>query len=245
MVNVVGALSELAVEPKCAKTIRTSGGIDPLINLLTGTNQDLLLNVTRAIGKCANDPDSMGLIDKLDGVRLLWSLLKSPNVQIQASAAWAIGPCIENAKDAGEMVRSFVGGLELVVGLLKSDDVDVQASICAAIANIAKDSENLAVITDHGVVSMLSRLANTNNDLLRRHLSEAIAHCCAWGSNRAAFGEAHAVAPLVKFLKSQDPLVSRRLVLAIDHVTLSFCHFLLTLRLFGFSPRFTEQPPVR
>lgn len=57
------------------------------------------------------------------------------------------------------MVRSFVGGLELIVSLLKSNDVEVLASICAAIAEIAKDEENLAVITDHGVVKLLSNLA--------------------------------------------------------------------------------------
>lgn len=37
----------------------------------------------------------------------------------------------------------------------------VLASVCAAIANIAKDEENLAVITDHGVVPMLAKLATT------------------------------------------------------------------------------------
>ena len=58
------------------------------------------------------------------------------------------------------MVRSFVGGLELIVSLLKSKDVQVLASICAAIAEIAKDEENLAVITDHGVVKLLSNLVN-------------------------------------------------------------------------------------
>ena len=57
------------------------------------------------------------------------------------------------------MVRSFVGGLELIVSLLKSKDVEVLASIYAAIAEIAKDEENLAVITDHGVVKLLSSLA--------------------------------------------------------------------------------------
>ncbi len=56
------------------------------------------------------------------------------------------------------MVRSFVGGLELIVSLLKSNDVQVLASVCAAIAEIAKDEENLAVITDHGVVKLLSTL---------------------------------------------------------------------------------------
>jgi hypothetical protein len=59
------------------------------------------------------------------------------------------------------MVRSFVGGLELVVNLLKSENKEVLASVCAAITNIAKDQENLAVITDHGVVPLLSKLANT------------------------------------------------------------------------------------
>lgn len=58
-------------------------------------------------------------------------------------------------------MRSFVGGLELIVSLLKSDHREVLASVCAAIANIAKDEENLAVITDHGVVPMLARLTNT------------------------------------------------------------------------------------
>jgi armadillo repeat-containing protein 4 len=47
-------------------------------------------------------------------------------LQVQSSAAWAICPCIENAKDAGEMVRSFVGGLELIVGLLRSSDPEVR-----------------------------------------------------------------------------------------------------------------------
>lgn len=63
-------------------------------------------------------------------------------------------------QDAGEMVRSFVGGLELIVSLLKSEDKEVLAAVCAAIANIAKDEENLAVITDHGVVPMLARLTS-------------------------------------------------------------------------------------
>lgn len=59
------------------------------------------------------------------------------------------------------MVRSLVGGLELIVNLLKSTNNEVLASICAAIAKIAKDKENLAVLTDHGVVPLLAKLTNT------------------------------------------------------------------------------------
>ncbi|EOB06180.1 Armadillo repeat-containing protein 4, partial [Anas platyrhynchos] len=209
LVNIVGALGECCQEPRHRAIIRKCGGIPPLVKLLTGTNQALLVNVTKAVGACATEPENMMIIDRLDGVRLLWSLLKNPNPDVQASAAWAICPCIENAKDAGEMVRSFVGGLELIVNLLKSKNKEVLASVCAAITNIAKDKENLAVITDHGVVPLLSKLANTNDDKLRRHLAEAISHCCMWGSNRVTFGESKAVAPLVRYLKSNDPLVHR------------------------------------
>ncbi|XP_028940633.1 armadillo repeat-containing protein 4, partial [Antrostomus carolinensis] len=209
LVNIVGALGECCQEPINRTTIRKYDGIPPLVKLLTGTDQALLVNVTKAVGACATEPENMMIIDRLDGVRLLWSLLKNPNPDVQASAAWAICPCIENAKDAGEMVRSFVGGLELIVNLLKSKNKEVLASVCAAITNIAKDEENLAVLTDHGVVPLLSKLANTNNDKLRRHLAEAISHCCMWGSNRVTFGETKAVAPLVRYLKSNDPSVLR------------------------------------
>jgi len=209
LVNVVGAIAECSKNPSNLSIIRKSGGIPPLIQLLTGTNQSLLVNVTLAVGSCATETENMQIIDRLDGVRLLWSLLKNTNPEVQASAAWAVCPCIENAKDAGEMVRSFVGGLELIVSLLKSDDQEVLASCCAAIANIAKDEENLAVITDHGVVPMLAKLASTEDDKLRRHLASAIAQCCKWGDNRVAFGYEGAVAPLVGYLKSRDLMVHR------------------------------------
>ncbi|XP_072364498.1 outer dynein arm-docking complex subunit 2 isoform X2 [Scyliorhinus torazame] len=209
LINVVGALGQLARDQLIRGAIRRSGGIDPLVNLLTGTNNDLLVNVTKAVGECAVDAENMSIIESQDGVRLLWSLLKKPSPDIQASAAWALCPCIENAKEAGEMVRSFVGGLELIVNLLKSDDIEVLASVCAALAKIAMDEENLAVITDHGVVPMLSSLTYTKDDMLRQHLADAVACCCKWGNNRVAFGATGAVAPLVHYLKSKNPFVHR------------------------------------
>lgn len=40
-------------------TIRKSGGVVPLVQLLTGTNQALLINATKAVGACALENDSM------------------------------------------------------------------------------------------------------------------------------------------------------------------------------------------
>uniref|UniRef100_A0A8D0PWL2 Armadillo repeat containing 4 n=1 Tax=Sus scrofa TaxID=9823 RepID=A0A8D0PWL2_PIG len=205
------AIYQCAEDEETRDLVRLHGGLKPLASLLNNTdNKERLAAVTGAIWKCSISKENViKIIDRLDGVRLLWSLLKNPHADVKASAAWALCPCIQNAKDAGEMVRSFVGGLELVVNLLKSDNKEVLASVCAAITNIAKDEENLAVITDHGVVPLLSKLANTNNDKLRRHLAEAISRCCMWGRNRVAFGEHKAVAPLVRYLKSSDTNVHR------------------------------------
>nr|CAD7585746.1 unnamed protein product [Timema genevievae] len=161
LTNVVGGLAECCKHPENRTVLRLNDGIPPLVMLLNGTNAPLLQNVALVLGECAHEMESMEIIDQLDGVRLIWSLLKNPDTLVQANAAWALCPCIQNAKDSGEMVRSFVGGLELIVSLLRSEDIKVLACVCAAIAKIALDRENLAVITDHGVVPMLAQLVIT------------------------------------------------------------------------------------
>ena len=59
---MVGALAELAKDPPNRMTIRKAGGIPPLVNLLTGTNQALLVNVTKAVGMCAEEPENMSYV---------------------------------------------------------------------------------------------------------------------------------------------------------------------------------------
>ena len=59
LVNVVGALGECAAqEPSNRVSIRKAGGIPALVNLLTGTNQALLVNVTKSVGACATEADN-------------------------------------------------------------------------------------------------------------------------------------------------------------------------------------------
>ena len=43
-----------------------------------------------------------------------------------------------------------------------------------------RDKENLAVISDHGVIEKLSNLTQTENDMLRAKLALAIGNCCEW-----------------------------------------------------------------
>ncbi|KAG5899923.1 hypothetical protein JTB14_002474 [Gonioctena quinquepunctata] len=217
--NVVGALCECMKFEHNRSTLRKAEGIPHLVNLLNYTYPPLLENVPMVLRECAEDEDSMRVIEELDGVRLIWSLLKNDSTKVQANAAWSLVPCIRYATDSGEMVRCFVGGLELIVNLLKSTDSHVLASVCAAIAEVAKDIENLAVITDHGVVGMLVDLVNTEDVKLRQHLASAIAYCCAWSSNCKMFGRLGAITPLVQYMADGDPDVHRTTALALYHLS--------------------------
>lgn len=55
---------------------------------------------------------------------------------------------------------------------------------------------------------------------LRHHLAEAIEHCCMYGSNRASFGDAGAVAHLVDYLRSKDKAVHRSTVMALYQLSI-------------------------
>lgn len=58
--NVVGAIAECAARDSDIRVIiRKAGGVTPLVQLLTGTNQALLINTTKAVGACALDNESM------------------------------------------------------------------------------------------------------------------------------------------------------------------------------------------
>lgn len=57
---MVGAIGDCAAQDSENRVIiRKSGGVTPLVQLLTGTNQPLLINTTKAVGACALENESM------------------------------------------------------------------------------------------------------------------------------------------------------------------------------------------
>ncbi|XP_064087331.1 outer dynein arm-docking complex subunit 2-like [Macrobrachium nipponense] len=221
LTNVVGALGEASCDQECCMILLRGGGVTTLIQLLRRTSDKLLLNVTRALGSCAADNDALDALLQQDGLRLLWSHLKNPNCRVQASAANAICTCLQReTEELAEVVRSLVGGIELLVSLLESDSEAVLSAVCAAIAKIAQDPQNLAIMTDYGAVTSLSKLAVRENDSLRPYLAEAIAACCVSRETGLLFGQAGAVAPLVQYLETDDSKIRRPTCRALHRLSL-------------------------
>jgi hypothetical protein len=62
LINAVGALAECAQEPENRAVMRKCGGIAPLVNLLTGTNNQLLVNTCKALAQCAQEQENMSYV---------------------------------------------------------------------------------------------------------------------------------------------------------------------------------------
>lgn len=245
LTNVVGALSQCCRSQNNRESVRTGNGLRPMVDLLNWTYAPLLENLSRCLAECAKDPDSMTILEQLDAVRLIWSLLKNKHPRVQAYAAFALCPYVKNAFESGELVRSLVGAMELVVELLHSKDTLVLAAVCAAIAEIAKDKVNLAILSDHKVINMLADLGNVDNiillnifnlgiffllcasfllvhtkdDLLREYLAAAIASCAPHGTNTQQLGNLRTVTPIVGYMVSTNPNVHRTTAMALQELS--------------------------
>ncbi|KAL9924155.1 armadillo repeat-containing protein gudu isoform 1-T1 [Glossina fuscipes fuscipes] len=220
LTNVVGAIAECVRFQNNREVLRNANGLPALVCLLNSSHAPLLENLAKALKECAQDIPSMRILEELDAVRLIWSLLKNTNSRVQAFAAYAICPCVQNANDSGELVRSLVGAMELVVGLLKSKDVLVLSAVCAAIATIAKDNTNVAILTDLKVIYKLANLVNTTDDLLRANLAAAIASCATFGNNTQELGRLRTVTPIVTYMTSEDPEVHRTTAMALEKLSM-------------------------
>ena len=194
------AIGVLTSHITCAKWTVKQNLMPDLIDYLSSTDPEFVIYSAKAIGACCSEPENLRKLMDLNGVRILWSLMKSPVSGVQAAATRALVPFLQS-ETAPTVVRTFVDGLDLLVGLLKSDDPEVQASACMAISEVGRDRENLAVMTDLGVVELLSRLLATKLDSVRKPLADAIGVCANWGNNRRRFGEEGAVDPLVSYLR--------------------------------------------
>ncbi|XP_055383292.1 uncharacterized protein LOC129613316 [Condylostylus longicornis] len=220
LTHVAGGIAECVRFPNNRDSLRNAGGLPLMVNLLQLSHAPLLENLCKALKECAEDNESMKILEQLDGVRFIWSLLKDPHPRVQAYAAYALCPCVQNAQNSGELVRSLVGAMELVVSLLSSKDNLVLSAICAAIATIARDETNLAILTDLKVVYKLATLVHTTDDLLRENLAAAIASCATYSNNTQEFGRLKTVSPIVGYMGSNNPAVHRTTAMALEKLSM-------------------------
>ena len=196
VLNVLGVLTK---NNDLLTWTQSQNMIPDLIKYLDSQDPEFVIYSAKAIGSCCNNTANLKKLMELNGIRTLWSLMKSPYTGVQAAATKALVPFLRSP-GSPTIVRTFVDGLDLLVSLLRSDDPLVQEAACMAVTEVAKDKENLAFMTDLGLVELLSRLLSTKLDSVRKPLADAIGVSAVYGNNRRRFGEEGAVDPLVSYL---------------------------------------------
>ncbi|GIQ85272.1 hypothetical protein KIPB_006911, partial [Kipferlia bialata] len=101
--------------------------------------------------------------------------------------------------------RTLVGSLELCVRLLReNNDPLVKGWLCGMVARLARNDENNRILTEYGVLPLVSELAlSTENPLVRENVAECIAALSPTRANRLKFSELGVLPALVNFLKKE------------------------------------------
>ncbi|KAG9340125.1 hypothetical protein JZ751_022051, partial [Albula glossodonta] len=219
--HCASAIFKCAEDKSTRDLVRQFGGLKPLVILLKETeNKQLLAATTGAIWKCSISMENVVKFQEYKALETLVSLLTRQPEEVLVNVVGALGECAQNPANRA-VIRKW-GGIEPLVDLLTGTNQALLVNVTKAIGACATETENMAIIDQlDGVRLLWSLLKNPNpdaDDRLRRHLAEAIARCCMWGSNKVSFGEAGAVAPLVRYLRSKDALLLLAMMGSTDDV---------------------------
>ncbi|DAA23534.1 TPA: armadillo repeat containing 4 [Bos taurus] len=184
---VTGAIWKCSISKENVTKFREYKAIETLVGLLTDQPEEVLVNVVGALGECCQEHENRVIIRRCGGIQPLVNLLVGINQALLVNVTKAVGACAVEPESM--MIIDRLDGVRLLWSLLKNPHPDVKASAAWALCPCIQNAKN--------------------NDKLRRHLAETISRCCMWGRNRVAFGEHKAVAPLVRYLKSNDTNVHR------------------------------------
>lgn len=239
LIKTVGAFAELLKYEKNRPEFLSRGGLNVLVRCLSSTSLQLLENTCNALEQCGKETSTAKTMEELNAVSKIWSLLSYTKPSIQGYAAFALCAYIESSENAGYLIRNLMGAFETLIGLLKTDNMFLLAAVCALIAQTAKYPENLAILSDHGVVGLLADRIHTTDDMLREHLAAAIASCAPHGNNIQEFGELRTVTPLVGYMASVNTRVQRTAAMALEKLSTDLQNC-VTMHQAGVSPFLLE-----
>lgn len=212
-------ITQLLKIEKNVMTFCLSPQFELVVYFLNFSHKMLLQASCCVLAECSKVMIYAEALDKTDGTRLLWSLLNNESPDVKANAAWALCEYIQRDSQSAEVIRSFVCGIEVLTNLLKSkNNLELSAS-CAIIGHVAKDEQNVAILTDYNVIPLLAELVYTEDELLQEHLAFAISSCASYKRNTEWLGELRVVTPLVRFMAGTNTKVHRTTAMALEKLS--------------------------
>lgn len=219
LTNICCFVAELLFEPKYVKLFLKNETLLTILEFFYIENDGLRIANCRILTKICKYPEYAKQLREMDGIIFLWSLLKSQNSCVQLASSNALCEYLQNDQESAEYLRKLDNGLEIVASSLKSKNETTLIAMCSLIAEIAKDSYNLAILTQYNVVPLLAELIVYKSESLQEKAAAAIASCTPYGENAKHFGELKVVRLIVDLVGSKYQKVQRAAVMALEKLS--------------------------
>lgn len=209
LANICGFASELMYKALYVKTFLANDALKMILDFFYIEHDPLRIGICQVLTKVCKYTKYAQQMRELDGITFLWTLLRSENPAVQMACSNALCEYLRNDNDSAEYLRKLDNGLELIASSLKSENETTLNAICSLIVEIAKDTYNLAILTQYQVVPLLANLIHTENKMIEEKVTQAIAACTPYAENAKQFGELKVIRLIVNSVASEDKNVRR------------------------------------
>ncbi|VDD82983.1 unnamed protein product [Mesocestoides corti] len=202
------ALSLVAQLPVVRKNIaRSPHGVKPWIVLLRLAIIDLIPAVCISLRVLLQNKKLREQFVGFGGLRLLFAYVNTEAGEARREALQTIETCLRYSDDVRRLIKPLVTSTSVVVAFVSTMATDEATQIAALdlIAQMARDSNTLAIMSDLGVIEGLSRILEwAYTDALKISVSRTISACSYYGKNAQFLGEANCVPLLAENARSDN-----------------------------------------
>ena len=157
------------------ETIAKSGGIQPLIELMSKASLETKEYATRTLWHLAGNSEVGVVIAQAGGLAPLVELLSSEDEHLQELAAVVIGR-LSRSNPIVSLTVAEVGGVSPLVALLRKGSSAAQQQAAAALAELGLAPFNRDAISDAGGIAMLVELLDSAVPGTPETAARALAH---------------------------------------------------------------------
>lgn len=219
LANVCGFAAQLLYELKYVKLFLKNDALATILDFFYIEHDILRIENCHVLTKVCKYPEYAKQMREMGGIVFLWSLLQSKNPSVQMASSNALCEYLQKDNESAEYLRKLDNGLEMVANSLKSKNETTLIAMCSLIVEIAKDTYNLAILTQYNVVPLLADLIHAKREILEEKVAAAIASCTPYGENAKHFGELKVIRLIVNLVASKNQQVRQAATMALEKLS--------------------------
>ncbi|VDK39708.1 unnamed protein product [Taenia asiatica] len=213
VLNCLHAIAVAAQTPKILTFMaKMSQGIKPWIVLLRLAIGSLIPAACISLRVLLKHPKLQQQFINLGGLRILFAYVAAETGESRCEALRTIEACLANSNEVKNLLKPLINAPRTIVSFIASmsTEEDTQIAALNTIAQMARDENTLAIMSDLDVIEGLARiLSAAYSEALKISVVHAIAACSYFGENAEYLGRANCVPMLAAIFRSSTSSVGR------------------------------------